>query len=269
MKAGTTSLHNYLDEHPDIAMSAYKELDFFCAEKTWNRGVEWYVDQFDDAPVRGESSPGYTKHPAFSGVPERMVQIIPDAKLVYLVRDPIDRIVSHYVDSYSFGRESGTLDEVMADLDDNHYVNCSRYDMQLSQYDGFYPPERILVVTSEALKLDRTATLQTVFRFLDVDATFVSPAWDEEYWTGASKTRKTRLGYLLAGAASAVNRTKVRSYLPDFLGAAIRGFNEKTGRPIERPTVSPDLRARLTTALAEDMAAFRVRTGMTFDEWSV
>ena len=96
-KCGTTSLHEYLDLHPEVAMSREKELDFFVEEKHWGRGVEWYAAQFEDAPVRGESSPSYTAYPRYRGVPERIRRVVPDAKLVYLVRDPVERIVSHFV----------------------------------------------------------------------------------------------------------------------------------------------------------------------------
>ena len=86
-KCGTTSVHEYLDDHPEVAMSAEKELNFFVEEKNWPRGIAWYESQFDpDAPVRGESSPTYTAYPEYHGVPERIRSVVPDAKLIYLVR---------------------------------------------------------------------------------------------------------------------------------------------------------------------------------------
>src|SRR3954454_424581 len=97
-KCGTTSLHTYLDAHPDVHMAAEKELDFFIEDRAWQRGLEWYATRFrDDAGVRGESSPNYTGWPVWDGVPERAAAVIPKARLVYLVRDPIDRIESHYL----------------------------------------------------------------------------------------------------------------------------------------------------------------------------
>ena len=79
-KCGTTSLHEYLDAHPEIAMSREKELYFFIEEKNWNKGLAWYESNFDPhARVRGESSPGYTVFPLYQGVPERMAAIVPNA----------------------------------------------------------------------------------------------------------------------------------------------------------------------------------------------
>src|SRR5947208_13622101 len=87
-KCGTSGLHYYLSLHPEISMSKPKELNFFIAERNYPRGLDWYRAHFDPtAKVRGESSPNYTAYPLHVGVPERMHSIVPDAKLLYLVRD--------------------------------------------------------------------------------------------------------------------------------------------------------------------------------------
>src|SRR5687767_10224357 len=63
MKSATSSLHHYLNLHPEISMSETKELDFFVEDKNWPRGIEWYESQFSAARIRGESSPNYTAYP--------------------------------------------------------------------------------------------------------------------------------------------------------------------------------------------------------------
>ncbi|HEY6932832.1 MAG TPA: hypothetical protein VI452_05490, partial [Marmoricola sp.] len=73
MKAGTTSLYQYLKHHDQVFMPPIKELDFFVAESNWCRGVGWYRHRFRDAgeaPARGEASVAYTQYPAHAGVPE-------------------------------------------------------------------------------------------------------------------------------------------------------------------------------------------------------
>src|SRR3954470_10329564 len=110
MKCGTTALHRYLDAHPQISMATVKEVNFFIGATTapdgdedtwwqhgqWHRGVAWYAGLFDEtAPVRGETSPGYTS-PASTEAAGRMAAVVPDARLVYLVRHPLDRAVSQY-----------------------------------------------------------------------------------------------------------------------------------------------------------------------------
>ena len=109
-KCGTTSLHYYLNLHPQILMSREKELNFFITERNWSKGVDWYRSQFvEKAEIYGESSPNYTDYIRFGGVPERMYSVVPDARLIYILRDPIERIVSHYVHLCDMGLETGLL----------------------------------------------------------------------------------------------------------------------------------------------------------------
>src|SRR5688572_24468381 len=100
MKAGTTSLWQYLRRHPEIFMSKLKEPGYFTEELRWDQGIEWYRSLFDDAGSAravGEASTSYTKWPRFAGIPARMHALVPEARLIYLVRDPGDRIRSHYI----------------------------------------------------------------------------------------------------------------------------------------------------------------------------
>ena len=127
-------------------MSRVKELRFFVGESRWKRGVEWYERQFAGAstPVIGEASPQYTTYPMNRGVAERMSSVIPSAKLIYLVRDPIERIASAYRDAWAEHREKkGFSDAVLAD--GNRYLAESSYSQQLEQYLRHYPADQILV----------------------------------------------------------------------------------------------------------------------------
>ena len=155
LKCGTTSLHHYLNLHPEIGMSRPKELNFFVAELNWDLGRDWYASHFAASDsVRGESSPHYTNAPRFRGVAERMAELIPDARLMYVVRDPLDRAVSHYLHNVSGGYETRTLAEALAEPD-SAYVHRSLYAMQLEPYLGRYPRERITIVAHEELRRER------------------------------------------------------------------------------------------------------------------
>src|SRR5688500_4466677 len=110
LKCGTTSLHHYLNLHPQIAMSRPKELNFFVEELNWELGTDWYTSHFDPAAdVRGETSPHYTNRPRFEGVAERIAESAPGARLIYMVRDPIKRLLSHYVHNVAGGYEQRSL----------------------------------------------------------------------------------------------------------------------------------------------------------------
>jgi len=268
MKSGTTSLHHYLSLHPEIFMSEDKEPTFFTVEKNWNRGVSWYSSLFPaDMPVRGESSPDYTKYPAISGVPARIHSVVPDTRLIYLVRDPIERIVSHYIDAYSFGRVHKPIDRELVNFEDHHFVNCSRYYMQLEQYFEYFDSDRMLVITSEELLEEREATLRRIFEFLGVAASFTAPEFAEVHYTAQEKRRSTRLGYVLVSTGERVRRSSLRPYLSPRLMAPIRALNARTGRPIRRPPLDPSLRRELVDFLRPDVERLRTFTNSPFSDW--
>jgi Sulfotransferase family len=187
LKCGTTSLHHYLNLHPEIAMSRPKELNFFVAELNWDLGRAWYASHFDAAaPVRGESSPHYTNEPRFRGVAGRMAEVVPDAWLIYVVRDPLERSVSHYLHNVSGGYETRSLAEALAEPE-TAYVHRGLYAMQLAPYLERFPRERIAIVAHEDLLRDRERTMRELFEFLGVDTGFSSAQFSREWETGAGK----------------------------------------------------------------------------------
>ena len=168
-------------------MSRPKELNFFVAELNWPLGPEWYASHFSGrASVRGESSPHYTNRPRFEGVAERMRSVLADARLVYMVRDPIDRMLSHYLHNVGGGYDDRTLADAFADPE-SAYVTRSRYFFQLEPYLEEFGQERIEIVGREELKRDRPATMRRVFAFLGVDPGFSSEQFEREWETGTAK----------------------------------------------------------------------------------
>jgi hypothetical protein len=152
-KCGTSGLHYILGTHPEISMSSPKELNFFIGERNWSRGVEWYREHFDpEAAVRGESSPNYTTYPHHLGIPERMHGVVPDAKLIFLVRDPLERIAAHWVHNYAKRRERGELRETLLHPNTT-YVLRSKYHAQLRQFLNFYALSQVLVIDQADLRL--------------------------------------------------------------------------------------------------------------------
>ena len=137
-----------------------------------------------------------------------MATIVPDAKLIYLVRDPIDRAVSHYLHVSESGRDDRKLNEALSQFERNPYVDCSSYAMQLDRYLGHFPRSRILVVQSEALRTRREETLRSVFRFLDVDDSVQSPRHTSLYHVSGAHGP---LAHRFAGTGLA---KRARPYMP-------------------------------------------------------
>ncbi len=190
MKCGTSALHQLLGRHPDISMSEPKELNFFFGPAragaeawtrgNWHRGVGWYARHFDArAGVRGESSPGYTSpsHPEVAG---RMAALLPAARLVYLVRDPVDRAVSQYHHHRAEGTEARPLEEALLDPG-SQYLARSRYHDRLAPFLAHFDRRAIAVVCQEELLADQRRTVRVVLEFLQVDA---------ERWPSGSEERR-------------------------------------------------------------------------------
>ena len=163
-KCGTSGLHYHLGLHPEVSMSRPKELNFFIEERNWPRGEDWYRRHFDpEAKVRGEASPNYTAFPQHVGVPERMAQVVPDAKLIYVLRDPLQRIAAHWVHNYAKRREKGTLAETLSHPNTS-YLQRSQYAMQLQQFLNHFPRESIMILDQEDFRKDRADTLTPCLR---------------------------------------------------------------------------------------------------------
>ena len=234
-KCGTTALHEYLSVHPEIQMSRTKELHYFVEEVNWGRGQDWYEQYFPKtaATVRGESSPSYSNYPTYSGVAERAYSVLPTAKLIFCVRDPIARILSHFRMERARAPKPRPFEEVVMANIDNPYVNQSRYWLQAKQWLNSYGFSRMLIVSQEDLNRDRRLTLQRVFTFLGVDPYFDHPDFD------------------------------LRHNLSD--DREIKAFGESRG-PVD---ISDGDRDRLVEALAPDIAQFKAYMGLDFPDWSI
>ena len=165
MKCGTTALHRALSTHPDIGMAQPKELHFFSRNAVWRKGVAWYASQFPVRAVRGEVSPSYTKLDLYPLAAERMASVIPEAKLLYLVRDPVERLISHYRHGVAGGTIRSGIEQAITDHPS--LVETGRYGARLREYLRWYPLDQVLVL--ESAQLDRAHTIQRILEFIGAD----------------------------------------------------------------------------------------------------
>jgi len=276
-KAGTTSLHKYLSLHPQIYMSRRKELSFFdSTHRHWALGVDWYKTNFNAAyPVNGEASPQYSRYPKITGVPERIRQVLgKDPKIVYLVRDPVDRIVSHYVQIVEWASVTSwappvrPFDELLPDIenDDEFYIQGSSYFYQIAQYRKVFPEENILVVLQERLSKDRAGTLGRIFHFLGVDETFWSSEFDMRLNEADGKRVEAAWFTRLAPAALKRELEQPR-WMPGPAHRAIHRLAKIGGAPIQKPRLSEADDIRLQRAMRDDVAALREFLGDPLPEW--
>jgi hypothetical protein len=262
-KSGTSALHAYLGLHPEVSISSPKELDFFIAERNWPRGLDWYRSHFDaDRPVRGESSPNYTAYPIWKDVPERMATVVPDAKLVYLVRDPLDRIASHWIHNWALRREMRAPEAAIRD--DPIYLTRSRYMFQLDRYLALFSAEQILVLDQHDLRRNRHETLEQVYRFVGVDPGFRAATVDVDVNSTRPKRRISAVG---AALDRGLRRTSLGRRVP--AGAIPRLEALLLDGKIDRPDIRAALSQDALDVLADDAARLRAFTGLALDHWSV
>ena len=187
-KAGTTALYAYLRRHPGVTGPSWKEVSFF--DRHWARGERWYRGNFPPrfrarAAAVGEASPSYLFHPL---APARAASLVPGAKLIVLLRNPVDRAFSHYQHEVALGREplsfedaldreeerlAGELDRMRADPAyfshawwNHSYVLRGRYAEQLETWLRPFPREQLLVLSTEELGADTEAAYARVLDFL-------------------------------------------------------------------------------------------------------
>lgn len=190
-RAGTTSLYDYLTQHPRVARAKRKELHFF--DREYHRGIGWYRSQFPwwlrfrRNVITGEATPYYLFHPE---VPARVRATLPDARFIVLLRNPVDRAFSHYqtarrreYETLSFedaidaepGRLEGEAEKLKDPKQESFahsnlsYVSRGIYADQLAAWRSCFGPERFLIVKSEEMYAEPAETVRQTFGFLGLE----------------------------------------------------------------------------------------------------
>lgn len=253
MKSGTTSLFRYLSQHPQVAPSSHKELNYFADDDNWDKGPDWYEDHFGFDPsvhkVGLEASTHYTKQPMYPNAAERMAQVDASFKLIYLVRDPVARMESHL----THGVFKGWLGERKHIKDHPHVMAVSRYAHQLDAYLEHFSADDILVLNLAALKDRPRAVVSRVVDFIGLSDDFELDT-DAQHNSSREKTEDRGLWRVL-GKTGPLGRS---------LPTGVRRF---LGEGVERQILSPDERAYVAEELAEDMRRLRDEHGVDIDAW--
>jgi hypothetical protein len=187
-KAGTTALYAYLRRHPRITGPSWKEVSFF--DRHWTRGEGWYRGNFPNVlrargDLVGEASPSYLFH---SLAPQRVAELVPDARLIALLRNPVDRAYSHYQHEVALGREPLSFEDALAAEEErtageeerlaadpayfSHawwnytYKARGRYAEQLERWLALFPREQLLIAPSEELLAEPERVHARVLAFL-------------------------------------------------------------------------------------------------------
>jgi hypothetical protein len=280
MRSGTTALHDVLGRHPDIFMSEVKEPAFLAdpaelaldsrvaSEAGFAANPSAYLALFRDAgdvPYVGESSTHYTKLPRITGVAARMAAFAPDARILYFVRNPLERALSHY--RFAVKRKTerrGMLDAIMADP---FYCAVSDYATQLQPYVDTFGLDRIWVGTLEAMAADPGTELERLYDWLGVAHPDDAPRRFPKRNAIADGLAIARgPGTLHRIGKKSVYQRLARSVAPK---AARDGIRRVLTRPVNPDELrDPDAMAYLRRTLIPRVAAFETLIGRSFPEWN-
>lgn len=276
-KAGTTYLARLLDEQPGVVLARPKEPHFFTQH--WEHGLDWYADRFpasDDDRVFLDASPSYSMVPLhldeaarcdrsrsrLAGVPDRILEVSPEARFIYVLRDPVERIWSAYWhDVRNDGQE---LPPAEAFRCNPVYLNGSDYLGQIREYRRCFPLDRFLFIRFEDLGRDPAGEVERCLDFLGVRERRPVGSGAGGRHKGYRPGAVARLLRRAGEAAPAVDR--LQRYVWMRLPATVRDrIRDRLTRPI--PAMDPDLRAQLEARYRPMIEPLEGLTGLDLSAW--
>lgn len=243
MKCGTSTLAAQLGAQQGLFMTDPKEPNYFSDDPVHARGPDWYAGLFATAApgdLRGEASTHYTKRPDYPQTLPRMQAALPEVRLVYMIRNPLVRLVSHYIHAWSEGTLSDPLEGALT-----HHASLVQYGLygwQIAPFVEAYGREAILLTSLERLKAEPQAELARIAAHIGHAGTV---SWQDDLETqnvSAARVRKLPLHGLLVDnpVATALRRALV----PKALRQRIRAGRQMQDRPAIPAAALPDLQAR-------------------------
>lgn len=260
MKAGTTTLYEYLSRHAEVGMSREKETDYFVAGRGWDRGLPWYQAQFSPGRrVYGEASPNYTKCQAFPSVPDRVAALVPFAKLIFIVRDPVARAESQYRHAVLSGEVMPPLDQLFGSYQLQHLIDVSSYAAQIDTWLVRFAPDQILFLNFETLIREPATELTKLAGFLGIADDWPAP--------GAIAANSSDSLARLPPWLFVLRKMRVAAWLKELLSAEMRGrlkglVQGRKARVV--PELPPEVLTYIRTEVAADMARFTAMSGLGF-----
>ena len=242
-KSGTTSLSAWLGAHRDVFVPPQKELHFFSREDRWDQGEEWYAAEFASAGSRlaGEATPNYLDHEPTAA---RVASMLPGARLIAILREPVDRAWSHHCYDRDLDMDTTPFDEIAASAggpDEHRYVWQGRYVRHLERFAAQLPASSSSCCGSRISATTPSSMWREVCEFLGLDPEPVPAA------VGSVHNRHYTVR--LPWVRQAMVRGRAWKRLPFGLAGRLDRLI-RDERPYEEMT--PELRTQLGAAYAAD-----------------
>lgn len=278
LKCGTTSLFNYLSEHPQIIPSTVKEIHYFSHSKNYSKGVDWYYSMWHDETIKLtdktdgrlmalEASPTYTMMPFRKQVVKRIADMAQTDKIkfrfIYIIRNPVSRIESHI--RHWASTKSLTQEEVDSFKKHKSNIAFSMYAFQIDQYVEVFGRSSVHLMTLEDLKKHPREELRKVCSFLEIDENHQFSNIDTAFNSGERftlppeiyKLRSSSLLSPIVGMFPAKFRHQIRSLLA-------RNFKSEIN-----PTLSNDEKRKVVQELKADLLRLSTEYGVDISRWNL
>lgn len=250
MKCGTTTLAAQLALQPGVFMTTPKEPNFFSDDDVYAQGLDWYEKLFDMAPagdLKGEASTHYTKLPTYPETLARMQAALPALKLIYMVRNPVARSVSHYIHEWTEKR----ISTLPAEAFDTHgtLVDYSCYGKQIAPFAAAYGIQNIHLVSLEQLNTAPEETFAGIAAFLGLGP---EARWQNDLEAQNVSNQRFRP---LPGQKLLVDNPVARALRHALVPKGLRAMVRQARTMKKRPELGPELTARLEAIFLEDRTA--------------
>jgi hypothetical protein len=284
-KAGTSSLWQHLSSHPQLHLPRSKEAPFFSHDQPFGRGLEWYLEEFfGEAPSNaqwGTVTPHYMMGTEDADVPEiarRIRAAVPEARLIAVLRDPVERALSHHRMARFRGLEQRAFDAAARDAlvpealerarrrptETTSYIVQGEYARSLEAYLGVFPRDRLHVALTADLAEDPLATMRSIFAFLGVEADHHPPDLLRRHHRGGftgrldAKAEASLKAYLAQQVWPSMPRPRDQRRAFDFW------FRQWNVIPDDRlPALDPAVERLLRAHFARDAVRLERLTGAT------
>jgi len=266
MKCGTSSLFYYLSQHPQIVPCRKKEPAFF---HSFEKGFDEYLDLWEGLDLEGkillEASTGYSMIPKKPNVAmiiqQQLENVDAHFKFIYIIREPISRIESHYTHGYSKGRLLEPIEEFITP--DSHLIELTRYAKQLNEYSKRFPAEDILLLCLDDLAENTLDVLKKVCSFLSIDKDF---NFQVEKVYNASKKRRS-----YAFQSHLLNKYPLFDSMAQAIPERARRFISKrmTTTMKKRIRMPQEMHAKAIEYLKDDLIELRDKYGIDINRWGI
>lgn len=230
MKCATSTLHEQLALQPGIFMTQLKEPNFFSNDEQYVLGIDWYQSHFQGAKpsdLCGESSTHYTKLPTYPHTLERIKAHVPNAKFIYVMRHPIDRLVSQYIHEWTQRRIFVDINQAIYQYPE--LIDYSRYTMQLNPYFDTFGQNRVLPVFFERLFAHSQDELERICQFIGYSG---QPTWVNDLDAQNISSERLRKSAWRDFLVEAPGLKEIRQFLvPKTVRNWIKGFWTLKKRP--------------------------------------